>query len=350
MPKKNLFNDKGREYLRGKLANENFPRTTCSFYKYVNLKHPETLRDELYAEWKPLSILGRTYIAKEGINAQLSIPEQNWDEFLETLLKRPEFKDVQIKIAIDEFGKSFQKLIVRLKSKIVADGLSEKDFDPTDTGKYLSAREFNEAIDQKGTIVVDVRNYYESEVGYFENSILPDTDTFREILPILKNDLLGSEKKKILLYCTGGIRCEKASAYLKYHKFQDVNQLQGGIIEYIRQVKEEKLQSKFKGKNFVFDKRMGERVTEDVLSNCHQCNEPSDDHTDCANQACHILFIQCESCSKKFGGCCSSECYQFSLLPIGKQRELRRQPNFKAPLLRFKDRVKPKLKELKHKT
>lgn len=348
MARKVLFNDKNREYLREKLANENFARTTCSFYKYVTLKRPETLRDELYDEWKPLSILGRTYIAKEGVNAQLSIPEQNWDEFLETLLKRPEFKNVQIKIAIDEFGKSFQKLIVRLKPKIVADGLVEKDFDPADTGKYLSAKKFNEAMDEKGTVVVDVRNYYESEVGYFENAIRPDTDTFRDVLPIIKNTLKGSETKKILLYCTGGIRCEKASAYLKYHEFQDVNQLQGGIIEYIRQVKEEKLQSKFKGKNFVFDKRMGERVTEDVLSRCHQCNEPSDDHTDCANQACHILFIQCESCRKQFGGCCSSECYQFSLLPIEKQRELRRQPNFKAPLLRFKDRVKPKLKELKN--
>lgn len=348
MARKVLFNDKNREYLREKLANENFARTTCSFYKYVTLKRPETLRDELYDEWKPLSILGRTYIAKEGVNAQLSIPEQNWDEFLETLLKRPEFKNVQIKIAIDEFGKSFQKLIVRLKPKIVADGLVEKDFDPADTGKYLSAKKFNEAMDEKGTVVVDVRNYYESEVGYFENAIRPDTDTFRDVLPIIKNTLKGSETKKILLYCTGGIRCEKASAYLKYHEFQDVNQLQGGIIEYIRQVKEEKLQSKFKGKNFVFDKRMGERITEDVLSRCHQCNEPSDDHTDCANQACHILFIQCESCRKQFGGCCSSECYQFSLLPIEKQRELRRQPNFKAPLLRFKDRVKPKLKELKN--
>ena len=201
MPKNNLFNNKNRDYLREKLTNENFDRTTCSFYKYVNLKHPETLRDELYAKWKTLSILGRTYIAKEGINAQLSVPEKNWDDFLETLLIRPEFENVQIKIAIDEFGKSFQKLIVRLKPKIVADGLNEKDFDPTDTGKYLSAREFNEAIDQKGTIVVDVRNYYESEVGYFENSIRLDKDTFREILPTIKNDLLGSEKKKILLYC-----------------------------------------------------------------------------------------------------------------------------------------------------
>ena len=157
MPKKSLFNDKSREYLREKLSNENFDRTTCSFYKYVNLKHPEILRDELYPEWKTLSILGRTYIAKEGINAQISIHEKNWDEFLETLLKRPEFKDVQIKIAIDEFGKSFQKLIVRLKPKIVADGLNEKDFDPTDTGKYLSAREFNEAIDQKYTHASNLR-------------------------------------------------------------------------------------------------------------------------------------------------------------------------------------------------
>ena len=125
---------------------------------------------------------------------------------------------------------------------------------------------------------------------------------------MVKDILKGKEDKKILLYCTGGIRCEKASAYLKHHGFNDVNQLHGGIIEYARQIKSKGLESKFKGKNFVFDERMGERITDDVISRCYQCGSLCDSHYNCANDGCHLLFIQCETCREKFEACCSDEC------------------------------------------
>jgi len=125
------------------------------------------------------------------------------------------------------------------------------------------------------------------------------------------------------MYCTGGVRCEKASAYLKHHGFQDVNQLYGGIIEYARQVKEENIESKFRGKNFVFDERLGERITDEVIAHCHQCGEPCDSHTNCANDDCHLLFIQCPACREKYQGCCSDECCQVISLPPGERVKMR---------------------------
>src|SRR5690606_38175713 len=123
--------------------------------------------------------------------------------------------------------------------------------------------------EKKDTLVVDMRNHYESEVGHFENAICPDVDTFREALPKVADELKGQKDKNVLLYCTGGIRCEKASAYFKHQGFQKVYQLHGGIIQYAHEIKEKGLPSKFKGKNFVFDERVGERITADVLSECH---------------------------------------------------------------------------------
>ena len=251
-----------------------------------------------------------------------------------------------IKDAVIEAEQSFLKLIVRVKDKIVADGINDETFDSSDVGTYLTAAEFNTAMEEPNTIVVDMRNYYESEVGHFENAICPDVDTFKDALPNVKEQLTGKEDNKILLYCTGGIRCEKASAYLKHCNFMDVNQLNGGIIEYSHQIKENKLDSKFIGKNFVFDYRMSEAVTDDIISNCHQCDAPSSRHTNCENQACHILFIQCEKCAEKYEGCCTSECTDIAGLPIKEQRKLRKKPSKAAPLKQYQKGVKPKLKEL----
>ena len=346
MSQKELFNKHNRESLRKKLEKESFNRITCSFYKYVNLDNVNLLRDELYLEWNELNILGRIYLAHEGINAQVSVPEQNWTEFKSKLYGRKSFTDIPFKIAFEDNKMSFNKLIVRIKPQIVADGLSDNTFDTTNVGNHLTANEFNTAMAEKNTVIVDVRNHHESEVGHFEGAICPDVDTFKESLTVIKQLLAGKEENKVLLYCTGGIRCEKTSAYLKHHNFKDVNQLHGGIIDYSHQIKAENLESKFKGKNFVFDGRLGERITKDILSNCHQCDVLADTHTNCANQACHILFIQCEKCAEQFNGCCSEECCEISKLSLDEQKELRKDPKKCAPLLQFKDRVKPKLKEL----
>ena len=346
MAKNNLFNRKNKTQLIQEQFNESFIRKTCSFYRYVKIENPQEMRNVLYKEWLKINVLGRVYIAKEGINAQISVPEQNWEGFVNKLDNHSEFSKMFIKSAVKESDQSFIKLIVRVKDKIVADGLNDETFDSSKVGNLLSAEEFNLAMEATDSVVVDMRNYYESEVGHFKNAICPDVDTFKDSLPIVKEQLAGKEDDKILLYCTGGIRCEKASAYLKHHHFKDVNQLNGGIIEYAHQIKEKNLDSKFIGKNFVFDYRMSEEITADVISNCHQCNEPSSRHTNCANQACHILFIQCEKCAEYIENCCSDECAVIAKLPIESQRKLRKTPSKAAPLKQFQTGIKPKLKEL----
>ncbi len=324
---------------------EDFPRTTLSFYRYVILENVNEIRDSLYKEFHALQVFGRIYIAREGINAQISVPTHNFEKFVSDLYTHPEFSNVDIKIAVEDDGKSFYKLIVRVRSKIVADGLADDAFDVTNVGNHLNAKQFNEAMQLPETIVVDLRNHYESEVGHFKGAILPDADTFRDELPMVIDMLKDKKDKKILLYCTGGIRCEKASAFLKHEGFEDVNQLNGGIIHYARQVKAEGLESKFIGKNFVFDDRMGERITEDIVSSCHQCGQPCDTHVNCANDDCHLLFIQCNKCAEKMNGCCTPACKEISLMPIESQRELRKGKKKDNAHSVYKSRLRPNLRE-----
>ena len=323
--KKKLYNQKDRSQLKAELTAENFPRITCSFYRYVNIDNPNRLRDKLYKEWIELNVLGRVYIAEEGINAQISIPESKFDTFIGLLNKTDYLADMPIKHAV-EAGQSFIKLAIRVKKEIVAYNVPEDEYNMNQVGNHLNASEFNEALDNPDAIVVDMRNYYESEVGHFNNAILPDVERSQELLPEVRKLLQNNKDKEVLLYCTGGIRCEKASSYLLHHGFEDVKQLKGGIIQYAHDVKAKNLHSKFIGSNFVFDQRLEERITDDVISQCHQCGDPSDAHTDCLNQACHILFIQCEKCGNKFDGCCSIECKDFAVLPLEEQRVLRKDP------------------------
>ena len=156
---------------------------------------------------------------------------------------------------------------VKVRHKIVADGLNDDSFDVTNKGVHVGAAKFNELIEDKNTVLVDMRNHYESEIGHFKNAVTPDVDTFRESLDIIEDDLKEhKEDKNLVMYCTGGIRCEKASAYFKHKGFKNVYQLEGGIIEYTRQIKEHQLENKFLGQNFVFDDRRAERISEDVIA------------------------------------------------------------------------------------
>jgi UPF0176 protein len=341
-----LFNRVNKQELKEKLKNDDTLRTTISFYRYVIIQNTQLTRDKLFYDWQQLGVLGRIYIAYEGINAQLSIPTQNVDAFIELLNQDLRLKDMPLKYAVEDDGKSFYKLTIKIRKKIVADGLNDNSYDVTNVGKHLNANEFNQAMEQEGTVVVDMRNQYESEVGHFEGALLPDADTFREELQMTLDLLANKKQNKVLLYCTGGIRCEKASAYLKHHGFEDVNQLYGGIIEYSKQIKEQNLVSKFKGKNFVFDERLGEQITDDILSNCHQCGNPCNTHTNCANVQCHLLFIQCQECSKKMNGCCSNNCVEVISLPEETQIQLRKGTT-KDSTKEYKERLRPKPKFLK---
>lgn len=343
-----LVNRENKDVLKQRLKEENIERKTISFYRYVSITDPQQLRDELFKTWSNWKCFGRIYIAKEGINAQMSVPVQHWDEFVSYLNNISYFKNVPFKHAVDGNGKSFYKLVIKVKEKVVADGITDPDFDPSKTGTYLNAIEFNKALEDPNTIVVDMRNHYESEVGKFDGAFTPDADTFREELPLVIDHLQGQEDKKILMYCTGGIRCEKASAYFKHKGFKDVNHLQGGIIQYAKEVKEQGLESKFKGMNFVFDERIGERITDDILSECHQCGAPCDTHVNCKNDDCHLLFIQCATCAEKMQGCCTPECVTIAALPIEEQRKLRKGRIKNGPecLAVYKSRLRPNLKEI----
>ncbi|MCQ4036224.1 oxygen-dependent tRNA uridine(34) hydroxylase TrhO [Kaistella montana] len=300
-------------------------RLTLSFYAYAKIENPKQFRDELFIAWNALDALGRIYVAHEGINAQMSVPADHFDAFRDTLEVYDFMKGIRLNVAVEQDNHSFLKLTIKVRHKIVADGLNDETFDVTNKGIHLKAREFNNLLEDPNTIVVDFRNHYESEVGHFEGAITPDVETFRESLPIINEKLQDfKDDKNLLMYCTGGIRCEKASAYFKHQGFKNVYQLEGGIIEYARQIKEENIESKFIGKNFVFDHRLGERITDDIVSQCHQCGKPCDNHTNCFNDACHLLFIQCDECKAAMENCCSTECLEIIHLPLEEQFKLRK--------------------------
>ncbi|MEO6347038.1 MAG: rhodanese-related sulfurtransferase, partial [Aquaticitalea sp.] len=291
-------------------------RLTISFYAYAKIGNPKLLRNHLFITWNVLDVLGRIYVANEGINAQLSIPADQFHYFKSHLDSITFLKNVRLNIALEHDNFAFLKLKVKVRDKIVADGLNDDTFDVTNKGIHLDALKFNELIEDENTILVDMRNHYESEIGHFKNAITPDVDTFRESLDIIEEDLKDhKEDKNLVMYCTGGIRCEKASAYFKHKGFKNVFQLEGGIINYVRQVDANKLENKFIGKNFVFDERRSERISDDVIAHCHQCGKPGDLHTNCANDACHLLFIQCDECKEKMDNCCSTTCMEVHQLP-----------------------------------
>lgn len=318
-----LHNRINRDELKQRLNEETFKRKTISFYRYFWIEDPQGFRDDLFRNWFSLNCFGRIYVAREGINAQMSVPEHNIDTFLNQLETISGLENMHIKYAIEDDGKSFYKLTIKVREKIVADGLNDGSYDVTNVGKHLSALEFHNLVDAPYTQVVDMRNHYEYEVGRFKNAYSPDADTFQEAIKNAVEHLSEQKDKQILLYCTGGIRCEKASAYFRHHGFKNVNQLNGGIIEYAQQIKRLDLESKFTGKNFVFDERLGESIDGKIISKCHQCGEPCDTHTNCAHDDCHQLFIQCNECKEKFEGCCSEECQHIYHLPKEEQLQFR---------------------------
>ena len=319
-----LHNRVSQKELKELLYQETEPRTTLSFYHYFQVPDPQAFRDELYKRFNSLKVFGRIYVAHEGINAQVSVPASNFEQFKAILYSIPELDQLRLNVAVDDDGKSFWVLKIKVRNKIVADGIDDPAFDMAGREEYVDAEAFNKLTDDPSTIVIDMRNHYEFEVGHFENAIEVPSDTFREQLPMSAEMMKEHKDKSIIMYCTGGIRCEKASAYLLHKGFDNVYHLEGGIIHYANTVKEKGLKNKFKGKNFVFDDRLGERISDEIIAKCHQCGQPADTHTNCSNSACHLLFIQCEDCAARYQGCCSEACHQVIQLPEEQQVQLRK--------------------------
>lgn len=307
-----------------RLMDESFRRITVSFYQYFPIQDPLLFRDQLYQGLSQYAVFGRIYVAQEGINAQISVPEHHWDAFKSFLYSYEPLNGLRLNIAVDDDGKSFWVLKIKVREKIVADGIEDPSFDMANRGKYVNAEDFNRLTEDPDTIVVDMRNHYEYEVGHFNKAIEVPSDTFREQLPMAAEMLSDNKEKNIIMYCTGGIRCEKASAYMLHRGFKNVFHLEGGIINYANQVKEQGFDNKFRGKNFVFDNRLGERITEEIIAQCHQCGAPADTHTNCRNEGCHLLFIQCSACAEKMEGCCSDHCLNVIHLPEEEQIQLRK--------------------------
>ncbi|MBK7372061.1 MAG: rhodanese-related sulfurtransferase [Saprospiraceae bacterium] len=325
---KQLHNKYNRKELKKLYASQVEDRTVVSFYKYIKIDQPQLFRNQLYQWFDALEVKGRIYVAYEGINAQISLPTPRWDEFKSLIDSIESLRGIRLNVAVEHDAKSFFALIIKVRDKIVADGIEDPDFDVTKSGVHLDAANFNRLASQSDTVIVDMRNHYESEIGHFKKAITPEVVTFRESLPLVAEALADKKDQPIIMYCTGGIRCEKASAYLKHHGFNEVYQLDGGIIKYAHDVEYLGLPNLFIGKNFVFDERLGERISEDVIAHCHQCGAPSDDHVNCANDACHILFIQCSSCGEQFDHCCSQKCADFIRLPQEEQAAKRKTETF----------------------
>lgn len=319
-----LHNRVNNEELRQRMLAETEPRTTISFYQYFPIQNPLEFRNTWYKDLTALQVFGRIYVAHEGVNAQISVPNSKLEELRSYLYQHPALEGLRLNIAVDDDGKSFWVLRIKVREKIVADGISDPSFSMENKGKYVNAEEMNKLLEDENTIVVDMRNHYEFEVGHFVRAIEIPSDTFREQLPMAVEMLKGNEQKNIVMYCTGGIRCEKASAYMKHMGFDNVFHLEGGVIHYANQLSKQGLESKFIGKNFVFDQRLGERITHDIIANCHQCGKPCDTHTNCKNEACHLLFIQCEECARRMKGCCSNDCVSVMELPEEQRKEMRK--------------------------
>lgn len=320
-----LYNNLSKKERAALIEQAGKDRLTISFYKYAKIGNPQLFRNHLFLAWHELDVLGRIHIAHEGINAQLSIPADNFEAFKKHLDSILFLENVRLNIAVEHDNFSFLKLKVKVRDKILADGLNDQTFDVTNKGQHVNAEKFNELLDDTNTILVDMRNHYESEIGHFKNALVPDVDTFRESLPIIEEDLKAfKDNKNLVMYCTGGIRCEKASAYYKHKGFKNVFQLEGGIINYVHEVQDKGLENKFIGKNFVFDERRSEKISDDIIAHCHQCGKPADTHVNCANEACHLLFIQCDECKETMENCCSTTCMEINRLPYQEQKAMRK--------------------------
>lgn len=291
------------------------------FYKFANIEDPESFVADEREFCAKGGLLGKILVAKEGINGSLSGTKDSVEAYKRHLNSIPGFEDVAFKDEISSFH-PFKKLIVRKKKEIIR---MEQELDMSRTGKYISPEELLDMYSSgKDFLIIDTRNKYESDVGKFKNAVTLDIDSFREF-PEAIEEFEDLKDRTIITYCTGGIRCEKATAYMVSRGFTDVYQLKDGIINFCQKHPD----TVWEGKCFVFDQRLISDVESggDCIAECVRCGGASDRYQNCANVPCDELVIICEGCSEAFRGTCSDECleeYENSLLKKSRDRQGRK--------------------------
>lgn len=278
------------------------------YYKYVPIEDPETFAAEHLEKCKELGLKGRILVGKEGINGTCSGTIEATNAYMDMMRSDKRFADIVFKV--DEAnGHAFKKMHVRPRKEIVHLGL-EEDINPNElTGNYLEPKEFFEALQSEDTVVIDARNDYEFDLGHFRGAVRPDIKTFRDLPEWIRENKEMFQGKKILTYCTGGIRCEKFSGWLKREGFEDVNQLHGGIVMY---GKDPEVQGQlWDGSLYVFDERISvpvNRVEHVIVGKDHFTGEPCERYVNCANPECNEKILCSEENEQLYMRSCSDEC------------------------------------------
>ncbi|MBJ6359951.1 rhodanese-related sulfurtransferase [Paenibacillus sp. GCM10012307] len=284
--------------------------TVLLYYKFVKLDNAEQFAQEHLAYCKELGVKGRILIADEGINGTLSGTPEQAEKYMNDLRANPLLSDIVFKIDTSD-QHVFKKIFVRYKKELVTFRYDEAELDPNVIGgKRLSPKEWHEYLQRDDVIVLDGRTGYEFDIGHFRGAIRPEVDSFREFPEWIRENMKDYKDKPVLTYCTGGIRCEKLSGFLIQEGFQDVYQLEGGIVTYGQD--EEVKGHLWDGKCYVFDERISVPINhtdEDVVvGKCHHCGKPEDRYINCAHDPCHLQHICCEECEAEHNGYCSDEC------------------------------------------
>ncbi len=288
------------------------------YYLYRTVERPETYATEHRVLCRELDLRGRVLIAGEGLNGTVSGTREATNRYMRLLKSDERTHGIEFKIDPAE-AHAFPRLSVKVREEVVTLSLGQEDFSPTDTtGKYLSPVEWRRMMDRDDVVVIDARNCYETEMGHFEGAVLPGVDNFRELPQWVRSHRSTLEGKKILTYCTGGIRCEKFSGYLLREGFENVFQLEGGIVGY---GKDPEVQGeKFAGKCYVFDERIGVEVNHtanaQVVSCCVHCGCPCDRYLNCEWSRCNAQFFCCEACHSEGLRYCSEVCSEAVLVSL----------------------------------
>lgn len=289
------------------------------FYKYVDIQNPAIIQAWQRQLCSSLGLTGRILLAHEGINATLGGTNDACEQYVQAMNEHPLFGGIDFKTA-QGGAHAFPKLKISIKKEIVHLGIDPKELTVQNTAQHLTPQQTHDLLlnPPENLVVLDGRNKYEADVGKFKDAIVPDIRYFRQFPEYIDKNIDRFKDKTVLMYCTGGIRCERASAYLQTKNVaQKVYQVEGGIHRYIEQYPD----GFFRGKNYVFDRRITVKVNDDILSICGHCKEPNDDYINCLNALCNKHFTCCADCIQKFGNTCSVSCQQKLIQKTTIQRE-----------------------------